>query len=362
MIYNKRYLQFNNLVFDGYDMIRDFDEETSFKDNLQPYSYGHGSYMPFKNRYMHSEQKSATMTIVLHLKKIPCEYRKFYAQFAEEELSRPGRLWAVKNNEVIWAYAYPKNITPINNNRNDEIEWDVEIIIPEGVWHKADKQKTFVLPYDVCLFMECKGYKEINPCGTGDCCQDCIDNNITIENKDCFCCCVDTICPEMALCYHLNEIQDFYGCETPYQLVYDCDHAEKFSEHGHVGIRLCTEKSCDSDTLSGRFYSETDLPTENVGITIVGEMHNPWITINGNTNIINGDYDGELQIKNSGDIYYQCSECGEPELLNPDVWIIPTENDYGWIINPRGNSMSVNLNKCCTHKTCVYIEHEAITL
>lgn len=373
MIFEKRYLQFNNLVFDGYDMISDYDSEISFKGSSQEYSYGHGSYRPFKNSYLYVSESSVTMTISLHLKKIPCEYRAYYTRFAEEELNKPGRLWAIKNNEIIWAFAVVTNMSQIISMKRNEVVYDIEFTIPGGVWNKADKQKTFVLPYDSCLFMECKGYKTLQPCKQlscedGDCCQECLDSKFdNVEDDKCFCCCVDQILPEMALCYNMDEktMQSFYSCDTPYQLVYDCDHAEKFNiKEKHLGQKLCVEDICDDSVIAGRFYSETDIPTEDVTIIIDGKSVNPWIEINGNTNIINGEYDGTLIVKSNGDVYYQTSECCEPTLLDPSVWEVPSGNTYGWTVNPRGNSIIIHLNACCSAngRTCAYIQHQAITM
>lgn len=355
MYHEKRYLQFNDLVFDGYDMLSSYDETTGYKTSSTAYTYGHGSYAPLKADYLFVSEGSVTMTLTLHTKKLPCEDRPFYVKFAEQELGRPGKLWAIKNGEIIWAYAYVKNRHQIVNHRPWEIEYDIEFGLPEGIWHKADKQKTFVLPYNVCTFMECKGYKVINPCDAdGNCCIRCGEPK---QEDRCFCCCVDEITKDMALCYHLKELQNFYGCDTPFQIVYDCLHAEKF--FGTLGTRMCVDDICDDSVIAGRFYSETDIPTTAVTIIIDGKMHNPWVTINGNTNIIEGDYEGELIITPSGDVYYRHGGCDE--LLDPSVWVIPANMDYGWTVYPLNNSISVNLNRCCTGATCIYIQDDPIT-
>lgn len=370
MYYEKRYLQFNELVFDGYDMISDSDEPIQYKGSSTAYSYTHGSYRAFKADYLYVSERQVNMTITLKLKKIPCEYRKFYVQFAEQELGKPGRLWAIKNNEIIWAYAAVNNIRPVNNGKQNEVVYDVEFVIPGGVWHKADKQRTFVLPYDVCSLMDCKGFEEYDPCKTagcgGDCCSSCEDNKMAEDMRDrCGCCCEGDLTAEMALCYHQNELQAFYGCDTPYQLVYSCEAAKRFTEERALGQRLCVEDACDDAVIAGRFYSDTDIPTENVTITIIGDMKNPWININGNTNIIEGEYSGKLIIEPSGDVYYQpCEdECCEPTLLDPKVWTIPKGNDYGWTVYPQLNSVIVHLNECCSQcgLACIYIDHTAIT-
>lgn len=366
MFYDKRYLQFNNLVFDGYDMISSTDEQVTYKEaDSQSYSFTHGSYMPYKNDFLYVNSGSVSMTLTFHMKKIPCDDRPFYLQFIDQELSRPGKLWALKNNEVLWAYASVRNKHQITTGEPFRAEYDIEFTLPEGIWHKADKQRTFVLPYNVCVMMECKGFEKYDPCQgivseSGDCCDACQEKKFWEDFRDrCFCCCVDEITEDMALCYHQKELQVWYGCEVPFQLVYDCEHAEKFNEY--IGQRLCVKDICENSVIAGRFYSDTDIPTDNVTVTIKGNMNNPWITINGNTNIITGEYDGTLIITSSGDVYYQESECCEPTLLDPSVWVIPSGMDYGWTVNPQLNSILVRLNNCCLGASCVYIDHDAIT-
>ena len=369
MIYEKRYLQFNELVFDGFDMLSDYDETVQFKGSSTAYSYGHGSYAPFKTDHLFVSEKQANMTITLKLKKLSCELRQYYVRFAEQELAKPGRLWAIKNNEIIWAFARVNNMRPVNNGKQDEVEWDVEFVIPGGVWHKADKQRAFLLPYNVCTLMECKQFEDYNPCATskggGDCCEACEDNKIAHKQRDlCGCCCEDDVTADMALCYHTNELQKFYSCDTPYQLKYDCEAAERFSTEPVLGQRLCVDDICKDSVISGQFYSETDIPTKEMTITLVGDAVNPRININGTTNVINGEYHGKLIIEASGDLYYSENDCCEPELLDPSVWEIPFEQDYGWTIYPQLNSIIVEMNTCCGTGgvRCVYIDHTAITM
>ena len=365
MIFQRRYLQYNDLVFDGYDMISDFNSEVSFKGSSTSYSFKHGSYRPFKANYLFVNERTVSMTITLNLKKLPCEYREYYVQFAIEELSKPGILWSIKNGEILWAVATVENVSEVINLRKDIYELDVSFIIPGGIWHKADKRKTFVLPYDVCLFMECKGYQTVYPCkeseGSDDCCDVCGETSVA-STSDCHCCCVDEITADMALCYHLDDLQDFYTCETPYQLVYDCEKAEQYNRDDYLGQRICAADGCESSVIAGQIYSETDIPTEDVTIYLKGTMTNPWITINGNTNIIEGEYEGTLRIEPSGDVYYMTGDCDCETLLDPSVWIVPSGNVYGWTINPLNNSVVVRLNNCCQGAACVWIDADAITL
>ena len=367
MYYDKRYLQFNNLVFDGYDMISSTDEQVTYKEaDAQSYSFSHGSYMPYKSDFLLVNAGSVSMTLTFHMKKIPCEDRPWYLNFIDQELGRPGKLWAIRNNEILWAYASVRSKHAITTNEPFKAEYDIEFTLPEGIWHKADKQRTFVLPYNVCTMMECKGFEPYDPCANScvDCCESCIEKKFWDDYRErCFCCCVDEITADMMLCYHMKEIQKFYSCETPFQLVYDCLHAEKFKHDDYIGQKLCIKSLCDDGTIAGRIYSDTDIKTEDVTITIKGKMHNPWITINGNTNIISGDYDGALRIEPSGDVYYEQSECCEPTLLDPSVWEIPCNMDYGWWVYPQWNSIKIQLNECCQTNgiACAYFDIDSIT-
>lgn len=366
MIYDRRYIQYNDLVFDGYDMISDADGDISFKGSSTEYSFRHGSYRPFKNSYLYVSEREVGMTLTFNMRKLPCEYRNYYLRFAMEQLSKPGKLWSIKNGELYWAYAATENISETFDYRRDVTGVDVSFTIPGGIWYKADKERTFLLPWDVCLFMECKGYKTLQPCsGIADengCCEICEDKKYEKAIGDCHCCCIDELTPDMALCYH-KDLESFYGCDVRYQVVYDCQHAEKFSKDDHIGQKLCTEDICEDSVIAGQFYSETEIPTEDVDIIIRGKMVNPWIKINGNTNIIKGEYDGTLYIHSNGDVYYQKDECCEPELLDPSVWIVPKPNDYGWTVNPQVNSIVVYLNACCSDtRACVWVDHKAIAM
>lgn len=365
MIYDKRYLQFNDLVFDGYDMISSTDEQVTYKEGSpQSYSYTHGNYMPYKTKSPLVSAGSVSMTLTFWMKKIPCDDRPFYLQFIDQELAKPGRLWAIKNNEILWAWASVRNKHQITTGEPWKAEYDIEFTLPEGIWHKADKQKTFVLPYNVCVMMECKGFQKYDPCMTAhgsDCCEACSENRFWEDLADrCFCCCVDEITADMALCYHQDELQKFYTCETPFQLVYDCESAEKFKTNDFLGQKICLDDICEDHIIAGRFYSDTDMPTTDVTVIIKGKMKDPSITINGNTNIIEGEYDGALIITPSGDAYYQANECCEPTLLDPSVWKIPTNMDYGWTVYPQVNSLIIDTHVCCG-LACAYISYDSIT-
>lgn len=365
MKYGRRYLQFNSLVFDTYDMIRDVDaSQVKTKTSTTDRNYGHGRYVAFKKKSQYIDESTISMTLRLHMKKMPCETRPFYRRYVVGELMKPGVLWAVQNNELIWTFAYVSNYNEQPTTESDTLEIDIDFVLYQGIWHKADKQKTFLLPYDVCLFMECKGYKDIQPCKDvriGDCCTSCLDRRTDkLLEEGCECCCCDEITKDMALCYYTDELQSFYNeCDpTGYQVVYDCQKGEKFFGDKYLGQKICNDVSCNESVIAGTFYADTDIPTTGISLIITGTMHNPWITINGNTNIIEGDYEGALVVKPNGDIYH-VTDCCET-LLDPSVWIRPTNMNYGWEVEQGNNGIVINMNTCC--KGCVYIQLDNLTI
>ena len=359
MIYERRYVQFNDLVFDGFDMISDWDGDVLFKGSSTEIVYGHGSYRPFKANYLYVSERTVSMTITLKMHKLHCEFRPYYIRFVDEQLAKPGKLWCVKNNELLWAMAAVESISENYSRKNDQIVYDISFVIPGGVWHKADKDATFLVPWDVCTFMDCLGYKTVGSC---DCCEACDRKEIESAN-DCCCCCDDNVTKDMALCKHLDDLQSYYGCDVRYRIVYDCERADRFRINKHPGQKLCVEDICDDSIIAGQVYSETEIPTEDVTVILTGQFYNPWIKINDNINIIEGEYNGSLYIYPNGDLYYLegDNECCDPVLLDPTLWVVPEGNEYGWTINPGNNGVVVYLNTCCT-TACVYIQTGDIAL
>lgn len=356
MIYKRRYLQFNELVLDSYDMLSESPHAVEFKGDSQEYSFGHGSYRPLKSRYVFAREQSVSLSIRLEMKKLPCDKRPFYKQFAVRETTKAGRLWALVNNEVLWAHAVPVAYSENESARNDEYYIELDLVLPEGVWHKADRYKTFLVPYNVCDFMDCMGYKEVpcKPIEPDYCCAEC--SNSSVKSEDCSCCC-DNLNKEMALCYHRGELQAIYKeCSPSYQFVYDCAKGQEFFGDKYLGEKICTADPCNN-IIAGTFYSDTEIPTRGVNLVIDGEVHDPQITINGNKNIIKGDYEG-LIIDSNGDVY-SLTDCCET-LLEPDVWEI-ADDSFGWEINPQMNNIIIDRGACCK-RACVYIQVDSLTI
>lgn len=351
MNYERQYIQYNDLVFDEYDMVDDDSQSASFKEFSSEYGFTHGSYSPYKTRGGLLKAASVSMTLKFSMKKLPCEHRPFYLRHIKSQLDIQGKLWAVENNTMIWAYAHLSNFDMQKVGRKNYVEIDVDFELPEGVWHKASKQKTFLTPFDVCDFMDCYDYHDIDPC---ECCH-CDDE----PNNICNCC--DCLEKDMALCYH-KDLQDFYArCGSGYRVIYDCEAGQRFfgDFYGEgIGQRICS--TCGDGIIAGQLYSDTDIPTKDIRIILHGTFKNPRITINGNTNQIMASSDDVLIINPDGSVYKATEECRCEELLSVSSWVIPTGNTYGWTVNPGNNRVVIEVGECCG-TACAYIEVDSLT-
>lgn len=364
MNYERIYIQYNDIVFDGFDMLYSYEEtNTSFKVTTHSRSFGHGSYAPFKSSTSYVDETNVSITLRLNEKKLPCEHRPFYRSFVVSELMKHGKLWAVQDNTLVWAYATVTEYSEMVEHLNGILTIDVDFLLYEGIWHKADKQKTFLHPYDICTFIDCYDFEELNPCVDAElvegCCECLIPVPEPLDVEDCCNCDCNTLTKDMALCYHKDELQDFYKkcVDHGFRVVYDCEAAERF--FGRIGQSICVG-NCQNGLIAGKIYSETDIPTDKLTITLVGKMHDPYIEINGNGNYISGDYDGTLVITPSGDVYFENGCCAD-DPLDVSVWKIPEGMNFGWKIVPRNNRVVINLGACCG-KACAYFDIDNITI
>lgn len=359
MIYKRHYIQYNDLVFDEVDMVDEDDYSVSFKTFDSEYGFTHGSYAPYKHRGSLIKASSVSMTLTLRMKKLPCSVRPFYRRFVLAQLQEQGKLWAVQDNTLIWAYAYLKGYSESQSVKRDTIEIDIDFALPEGVWHKADKLTTFLVPYDVCDFMDCYEFKDINPCGGDD--GNCCDCGTNVETDFCECCDCWQVTKDMALCYHTDDLQKVYDCYGGgFRVVVDCAKGEEFffnSFYGstHFGTKLCSSNGY----IAGKVYSDTDIPTRGITIMLHGHVKDPYIEINGNGNVIKGEYDGVLTIYPDGTVTSGSDNC--VSTLSVDKWVIPQGMDYGWEIHQGNNRVIIELGDCC-QTACAYIMVDSLTI
>lgn len=345
--YYRKYVQFNELVFYSYITNSD-DTSVEFDISKHPYTFRNGDYSPLKNRTPRIQSTTVGITMEFNVKQISCDLREFYHRFIVEQLTKAGKLWAVQGNELLWAYAIPESYSePTQNIYKNTIQVDVQFYLPEGVWHKADKQRTFVIDFDICEFLRCYDYQNYNPCCD---CVDCITKPVT-------CCCCDELTRDDALC---NRTLDVYSgkCTPEFMIKYDCDAAERlFTNLGEpiLGQRICRDP-LEDEIIAGQIYYWGDIPSDHYKIVLNGGGENIRITVNGNTNVIKGDFDDQIIVTSDGNVY---NECGYQ--YDVDSYVVPEGNEFGFTFYPGMNSVIIEPNQCCDMQ-CVYFEIDALTV
>lgn len=342
----RKYVQFNDLVFYSYITNSD-DVKVDFDIAKSSYTFRNGDYAPLKNRTPRIQSTTVGITMEFDFRQIACDLRDFYRRFIVEQLTKAGKLWAVQGKELLWAYAIPESYSePTRNLYKNTLEVDVQFYLPQGIWHKADKQRTFILDLDICEFLRCLDYQTLNPC------CDCA-NCVTTHN----CCCCDELTREDALC---DRTLDVYSgnCVPNVMIKYDCAAAERlFTNLGNpiLGQRICRDP-IEDPIIAGQIYYEGDIPSDKYKIILNGGGEDIRITINGNTNVLKGEFEDQIIVTSGGMLY---NECGDQ--YDVDRYVVPDGEEFGFVFNPGMNSVIIEPNKCCDMQ-CAYFQIDVLTV
>lgn len=359
---SRKYIQYNNLVIDGFDMLESADLSGSFKTSTTQYSYGHGSYVSFRGNNQLSSEQSLSLTLNLDTRKISCKNRRYYRDWVNIQLSKPGKLWCVQGDQILYAYAYVSDFSESYQTSRNKISIDISMVLYEGVFHKADILKIFLTPYNPCEFFDCEVIINAQECHNY-CGVDCAICAAPGVNSCLTCSCK---CQESENLLTFCEIKDKAiksfnnNCAGDYRIIYDCKRAIEIHGEQMLGDMICKAEICQS-IISGQFYSDTILDTDEISLTFKGKFINPRIVINGNVLDIKGEYDGELQLKSNYELYYITNECCEPDTIDDENIIIPDDSTYGFTIHHGYNSVTVETNDCCS-SACVFIKVDSITI
>lgn len=355
---SRRPIQYNELVFDGIDMIENFDRSFGTKTEAQAYSYGNGSYVAYKRPMAYVRQQELSLTLKCDLRKLDCKQREYYKDWAIMNLLKPGRLWAIEGRQLLYADAYVQDISEPFSTERYSFNIDISLIIPEGVWHKPNPKAIFLEPYSPCNYLECQDFHAVGYCA--DCCV--CDEKGKGDCQECACGC-DGVQEDNSLCYLYNnsDRMDFFGqCSSDYKIIYNCVAAKRiFGDDALLGEKVCKADACKT-LIAGRLYSDTVLDTRDVTITITGKMKNPRITVNNNTLEVNGEYDGTLTITPDMEVYYGKIGCCE-KLIDDDEITIPDGSTFGYYIHHGYNRIIIELNDCCSY-ACAYFNVDSITI
>lgn len=358
-ILNRKYIQFNDLVIDNYEMLQSADLSGGFKTGTTEYSFGHGSYANFKAKQQFSLEQSLSMTLKLDTRKLSCDQKKFYKDYVFMNIVKAGKLWAIEGEQLLWTNAFIKDFSESYSMERHVVNIDIDLVLYEGIWHKADTKKVFLKPYAACNFMDCLDFQEVDECQ--DCCISCSQTKHEPCPK-CVCEC-EFLTGDNSLCELKKEVANaFYSqCGDTYQIIYNCEAGKKiWSEEKMLGHKICKAEPC-KDIIAGQFYSDTIMDSDKLTLTLIGAMKDPVITLNGNTMQILGEYNGKLTLTASGEIYYLEDQCCSEKAININQLVIPSGSTFGFSVHHGTNGIIVETNNCC-EMTCVYVKVDRLTI
>lgn len=344
-------VQFNNLIVDSSDFLSVSEFSASTKTSDHDISFGNGSYVDMKREQQFVEAQEFDATIHIAYKEYPILQRKFLKDFIKKELIKFGKIWAIEDDKLLWAYCYMTDFSEAYESFKGFWSVDISCLLPEGIWHIADPKRTFLRDYDSCDILECEDFRDVYE-DCLDCCVSCNSRKMD-DCENCLCDC-EEYTKEDSLC--MKSINDFKNCGKSMRITYDCLQAERIFGKESWGKKICKPDICKS-TIAGRFYSPTILDTKGT-ITLTGIYKNPTVTINDVKTTIKGDYDGVIKITDKGEYYYQSDPCCEFDLIDLEN----IQLDSGSLTFPihHGYNRLIVENSCCT-SACAYVRADNIT-
>lgn len=348
----RQYLQFNDIVISSAEELTSASLQWDTKFDTQEYTFGHGSYLPLKDDQLFLTEQDLSLSLNIDYRFFPRESKPFINDFLTMNLIKPGKIWAIQDGMLIWAYAVVKSGGEEYDKFIGYLSKDVDFILPEGYWHIAKKRRTFLLPYDSCNVLDCYDFRDVD-----DCLSCCVTCSTKSDNPcgSCFCDCGDAV-EENSLCgMRPEDLDAFMDCGKSYKIIYDCRAGRKIFGEKDWGAKISKEY-IDSSVIAGRFYSRTVLNTDGVDIVLQGTWQDPKITINDISITVKGDYDGWLKLRPDGTVYYTEDLCCDFEPLDMDK-VIYHQKKYFRV--HFGENRVIVENSCCGDGS-IYIDVDEI--
>lgn len=308
---NTEIIQFGDLVIANARKSQSIT--TSFKGSSIPYSGKSGSYFPQTITPLR-QAGSLDLELSLPFLDVPKHLVSKYRSFIENSLQGVNRVWAVKSDKLVWQWGRITDITEdYNFSSKRYLRLSVRIELLDGYWHGADTSKIFLEDYYLCDFVsscnpcgDCEVFEcENKACNGSGMCRDCSD-----KPKVCVRCGCDRTGKLESLCERMESSKlscnAIFGdrCVNPVRVVYSCVEAIRrggiFSTYGKAFY------DDGNGSIKGGFEADTDMPTSNVQVRLVGCFVNPKIRINGITVCIEGTFDcGTITLDSgAGEIWY----------------------------------------------------------
>lgn len=300
--YPRIYIQYNDLVFSGMSSVTSADLSGDFKISTTEYPFQSGSYYggSFKNGDLVMSEQDLSLSLELPFIRLTRLQALDYHNYIMYNLSKPGRIWAIDTGGIlIWAWAIPKHppYTEYSSSNGKTLSMNMDFLLPEGIWYKANTYNVFLQDYSLCDFKDCFGT---------DCSHSCNAQKPNENTKARLWCDVTECMNWCHICWN-----PYDNCETPYRIIYNCNRGEEYYGTKTWGQEFMGDENC----LSGNFCSNT-IRTAKVQATLVGKYKNPKVTINDTTIQVMGTYDGRLVFTTDGKVlYYESDGCDDEELL-----------------------------------------------
>lgn len=362
----RRYIQFNDLVFQGIKSIDEQSESFSLRESKVSRTFANGSYVANRGDKSLIDTNTITLTIAIQTSLWNEEQVRTHYEFIIDQLTSPGKLWAIQTGlQLVWCNAYVTSIQPRNQwvvTDDGYLVFEVEFDNPDGVWYKPKEPFTYLDDYELCSFIcmkaACRGRNKF-------CC------NVPV-NRTRICECCENKCDDMEdmipMCdfkYDIQYYNDFFElCNGKWRVVYNC---EKPKLDGMGLNDLYPHTICDNcinDVLTGEFLSETVLPSYKWSVAIMGKFEDPIISLNDSQIKLKGKYEGVVTINYRGEVRFAKSwdmmryNYEKVSLANLTI----CDNAAGEpprVVKGRNKVSVVGVK---SKSACVYIDYERITL
>ena len=307
-----RYLQFNDLVLENSRITSDTNN-TPFKYNGEEKEFDNGDYSQDKDTRL-IQARDISISCEWDLRQINNELKKFIKQYILSRITRDGIIWAIDNDELLWAKAKVINydVYPISY----KYKCEMEVKLVEGIFHKAEPKQTFITDYCLWEYMTSQDFKDI------DYCNGCY---VSLSSKKCI---TEECCNERSICG--MDVSVFNSCIPPYILAIDTCCFGGYEMSTRAGNNIITEN----------VFVDTDLMTK-CDVVLKGKMIDPIVEINNTKLMFNGTYDGELIYHSNGELEYFNKY--NLELIKPSK-IKVIKGDYFYKIKPGYNRVVINRN------------------
>lgn len=360
----RRFIQYNDLVFEGTESINSTPSETiTTKYASKEYLMKHGSYVKTSSDQLLIKEDRITLDLAIRTTDWDMEKILAHQDFIKEQLITRGKLWAIDTGgQLIWADCLLDSYTPTYEwtwRDDGYILFQVEFNNPSGVWHKASGYTTWLVPYDTCSFTAM-----IANCFENNTCQSyCKDSNVingTCEDCNMHCCELKDAIPLCEMGDSL--ITDFYvKCNSKWRVVHNC----QLGREVHGDERLWGQTFCDmclDGSWSGTFYSDTVLYSKDITVILQGKFTDPSIMINDTKVKLNGVYhEGFLSISSDGKVLafetpfdLMCDKA--TQVSNKNITLC----DHKWWSIHKGYNQ-VYVTGIDSESFCIFIDYERIT-